>query len=130
MINGVKIVCENVVDDVWHTLGENFTTCQMEKTTRIDGKYVSIASKNDSILGLSFYTNKNIFYLPVYLAGSFPNLIAYDGSECSIREISKANFAGLTNLKSLALVENEIVKIFSNTFEDLVELEYLWLCEW
>lgn len=127
--NGSELSCEVVVVDIWHTLKQNLSTCQMEKITKIDGMDATIAETNYSILGLSFYTNKKVFYLPVDVAERFPNLVAYDASECAIKKISKANFVGLEKLRSLALVENHIEKIYSNTFEDLVELEYLWLCK-
>ena len=90
---------------------------------------MTISNVDSSIRGLSFYTNKKIMFLPVNVAESFNNLIAYDASECSITIISRENFAGMEHLRSLALVGNQIEKIYSDVFEGLENLEHLWMCK-
>ena len=101
----------------------------MEKATNIDGINMTISNVDKTVQGLSFYTNKQIMFLPVNVADNFNNLVAYDASECSITKISRVNFVGLGRLRSLALVGNQIEKIYIETFEDLKNLEILWLCK-
>lgn len=99
----------------------------MKSKIIIDEYNETISTKDDAILALSFYTNKKIQYLPVKVAESFPNLIAYGADNTSVKEISKENFKGLTKLRTLGLIGTEIEKIYSDTFEDLVNVEVLWL---
>ena len=53
----------------------------------------------------------------------------YDASETSIKEIFKDNFKNLRKLCTLKLSANTIEIIFNDTFEDLVELQNLFLGE-
>lgn len=127
-ISSNEISCERTEDMSWPSLGrEQFSFCWMQQASRIRGQNVVISSVDDSILGLTFLGNKNIRYLPINVAGSFPNLIAYGASDTSISEIWKDNFKNLRQLRALSLFKNQIEIIFSDTFEDLKNLEFLWL---
>jgi Leucine rich repeat len=99
----------------------------MTIATRIDRKETIISTRDDSVEALTFERNKQIFVLPENVNKAFSNLWAYDASFCSVQEICHNNFDGLTNLHYLKLDENQIEKIFSDTFEDLKMLEFLSL---
>lgn len=100
----------------------------MKKTT-IDEVNVIISTNDNTVKALELETNKNIFFLPVKVAENFPNLVGYSAWECSLKEISKENFAGLNKLKILELSRNAIEAIADDTFADLTDLSYLYLCE-
>lgn len=105
-------------------------TCGMMETTSIDETKVTISSKrNVSVEGLTFSFNRKIFFLPENVNNNFPNLKIYFAENCSIKAISKENFEGLNKLKILRLLFNQIEKISSETFNDLVAIEYLYLGE-
>jgi hypothetical protein len=86
------------------------------------------APKDDSIKALNFWYNTKIKFLPVRVAETFPSLTAYMAAGCSLKKISKENFRNMDRLKLLWLQNNQITIINGNTFEDLHELEQLWLC--
>jgi hypothetical protein len=80
----------------------------------------TITNRDGSILGLNLSQNKKVSFLPVRAVEAFPNLLGYSAWGCLIKTIFKEYFARLTKLKRLALHENQIVKINSGVFEDLV----------
>lgn len=90
---------------------------------------VTISTHDKSIGALVFYSNTNIFYLPVGVDQSFPNLLGYEAEHCAIKIISRQNFKRLKKLKFLFLAHNQIEKISSNTFNDLKYLTRLDLSE-
>lgn len=104
-----------------------YKTCFMNESTTINLNDTKFSSTIESIMRLDFFTNRNIFYLPVNVGENFPHLAFYNAQNCSVKVISKSNFDGLFELKKLYLDNNEIESIFSDTFLDLVQLEWLTL---
>lgn len=84
-----------------------------------------ILAQDSFVQGLELERNNMIFYLPIKIAESFPNLLALSAWDCSLKEISRKNFENLSKLKQLILYRNEIETIFYDTFADLIALEYL-----
>lgn len=102
----------------------------MTESTSIDSYGFTITSNRDeTITGLDLESNKNIFFLPIRVDRSFSKLVAYNANGCSLKSLSKENFKNLRFLKQLWLGENEIEKIYSDTFVDLSSLEDLALCK-
>jgi hypothetical protein len=128
-----SIECEKLSFEKQFELKRGFidiTICEMSKETSIEAPNVTISTKRDeSNMGLSFYDNKKIFYLPIDVAEKFPNLTFYSAWGCSIKEISKLNFKGMKHLKQLRLTINQIEIIDNDTFQDAVALEILLLGE-
>lgn len=123
------IDCENISEWHWFSIGD-VTVCWMEKSTSINTTGTSITrSRIETVEGLSFGGNRNISVLPENVANSFPNLTVYYAGICSITEVSKIHFKDLSKLRYLSLTYNRIKSIATDTFEDLKELEYLWLCK-
>lgn len=123
-----EVSCEEIKNTAWsNSLGTVSTvrTCFMDKKTIIDAPDVTISTRDDTIQGLTFIYNKNIYHLPIGVGEKFPNLLAYSNYDCSIKEISKQNFKGLSKLKYLSMGANMIVRIASDTFSDLTSLEVL-----
>lgn len=81
------------------------------------------------VQGLTFNGNMLIKFLPVKISETFPDLLAYSASRCSLTAMNKANFEGLLNLKVLYLYQNQITAINNETFENLIALERLTLCK-
>lgn len=103
-------------------------TCHMQQTTTIDSDKDTIASKRDEIVSqLNLSGNKKIFFLPIRVDESFPNLTGYDAHDCSLTSLSLEPFRNLRKLKYLTLNQNQIEYIDTDTFTDLGFLEYLAL---
>lgn len=102
-------------------------TCSVK--TSIDSTRFTFVSVHEELFGLWLGVNEKTVFLPINVNENFPNLIAYSASECSIKTLEKKNFEKLNKLKVVRLEINQIEKIPSDTFEDLVSLEYLYLCK-
>lgn len=127
-IEATKIACEKVSDVDWDPSSNvSISTCYMHNFTRIEEDNVEILNVNDSIGALTFVGNVKIFYLPVKVAESFPNLFFYQAYSNAVRELSKKNFRKLSKLRALYLPYNQIETVRSDAFEDLVNLEIIWL---
>ena len=124
-----EIFCERIDDDNFWSLTKYRRTCYMDDKVSIDNIDTTIGLRDDSILSLRFFDNKKIKYLPVGVNGKFPNLINYAAGYCSLTVVYKANFRGMNKLELLDLNVNKIERIFSNTFEDLISLQKLFLGE-
>ena len=122
-----QVSCEKIENYGWY-FGSS-KTCYMDKTTEINSADTTIASRDESIEGLRFWGNKKIKFLPIKVSEKFPNLLGLEAGLCSLTTISTANFKGLNKLRFLGLQYNQIKKIRSDVFEDLVALEYLYLCK-
>ena len=82
---------------------------------------------NLSIQAFSIKDNKEVKFLPENIAESFPGLILYQVSNCSIRTVNGKHFKSLNELIILELQRNEIETIDGNSFKNLTKLEYLGL---
>lgn len=112
--NDPGLVCESILP---FNSGEY---CFLNGTTVIAQKDKTFHFMLDhSVSGLYFNENKEIEYLPVAVHSTFPNLVEYQANDCSIREISRKNFAKLYKLNYIRLHFNKIEKITSDTFADL-----------
>lgn len=100
------------------------STCSFYKT-EIKKNHSTILSAEAT--ALVFTRNYGIYYLPIEVAISFPELIVYEAEATSITSIAKINFKDLNKVKSLNLRRNEITTIKSNTFEDMASLDRLLL---
>lgn len=89
---------------------------------------VSSVDGNKGIQEL-YISSEKIIHLPVKVAETSPNLLVYSTHSCSVKEISKQNFNDMVKLLWLRLINNQIEKIASGTFEDLAALEKLDLSE-
>lgn len=121
------VSCESEHYLQWGHVGSQ-KTCLMTNLTTIETVGCSILGpKDNTIRGLSFQLNKKILFLPAKFSEVFSSLIVYNAYGCSLTTVFKSNFEGLTRLIRLDLSYNKIVKISSNTFEDLFSLEWLGL---
>lgn len=120
-----QVLCENIVFDDWGLEMQKVCLVSEAKLHSVDFEFAS--QKDSSMHVLCFDLNKEVYYLPVDVYKTFPNIEVYSASECSLRSISKENFQKLMSCTYLWLKHNELFKIDSNTFEDLVSLEKLYL---
>jgi Leucine-rich repeat (LRR) protein len=119
------VLCENFAEI---ERDEFFQICLLNDTTTIESMNATISTERDGFIkGLWFNSNKNIFYLPIHVVQKFPNLAIFHADDCNVKQISSANFKGLSKLKRLSLEHNQIQTMMIDTFNDLVNLEFLSL---
>lgn len=102
--------------------------CAMNESTIIDANDTTVLAE-PSVQVLDFGYNKKIEFLPVEVANSFPALKIYAANDCSIKTIAKVNFKDMQFLMELTLENNQIEIIRSDTFEDLISLQGIYLRE-
>lgn len=102
-------------------------TCTMWEA-KIASDSVTI-NRHEIVDGLTFGLNKDILFLPIEVAQSFPNLIGYTATSNYVTSIGKQHFKDLRKLRELRLNKNRIEVIASDTFEDLISLQWLALDE-
>lgn len=90
-------------------------------------KFTISSDKNADVQGMTMSENKLIEYLPVGVYDVYPNIINYDASNCSIKELSNDVFSKLSQLDALNLDNNEIRVIYRGVFDDLISLTALYL---
>lgn len=118
-VNGDEISC---------SLFDKQTTsarrCHFNSSAVISSSDTSIADVKDNTVDAVFIINYNlkVKFLPVNVHAKFPNVKSIQAVGCSIKEISKKNFASLDQLKSIVLNSNEITKVPSDTFQGLTQL--------
>jgi hypothetical protein len=124
-----EVPCEAIKQREWEWTIDNFIkTCFMDDETIIDGDNFTISSPiSTKVSGLLLEHNQNVKFLPVKVAETFPNILGISAFDCKIKQISKANFENLHKLTEIHLHGNMIETIYSNTFEDLVSLEVIFL---
>ena len=108
---------------------ESWKICFMDDTTEINSADTTITARDESVEGFWLWVNKKIKFLPIDVSEKFPNLLGLSAYSCSLTTVSKANFKGLSKLRYLNLGYNQIEKIRSDVFSDLVSLEQLHMCE-
>lgn len=113
--------------------------CELDYGTVIDATDFSfIADKTYTIFKcLNVEHQPNIEFLPISLHERFPNLKVYSVKNAPVRKISKKNFEKMFRLEQLFLDRNQINVIKRDTFEDLINLEFIeistykaFLCFW
>lgn len=124
-VDAEVVSCESKENGNLNYLG-SVKLCRMDRETKINSDDTTI-SPDATITALSLNGNKNISFLPIEVAISFPDLAYYSASFCSIKSVTKKHFKDLSKLKVLHLGQNEIVKIKSDSFEDLVSLRFVYL---
>lgn len=104
--------------------------CYMEKKSRIISTGYEIDTRKiDHVIGIVFDYNFKIFYLPEKVHKKFPNLQGISAENCSVKSISRNNFAKLPSLSVLLLNGNKITAITSDTFVDNINLLFIDLSE-
>lgn len=105
--------------------------CIIDKQIVIDspGFEFRVSSKLHNLNGINFEQNRNVFYLPEKVAQSFTKLQVFAADHCRIKTITKVNFEKLNKLEKVKLDYNRLTHIQSDTFDDLVSLDFLNLSE-
>lgn len=122
-----EVPCEKFSETSWENLGK-LLTCDLDGTTRIDTPHFKISSpRQENVQAVTFGRNQKIDFLPLETYKKHPNLLVYGAWECSIKSVHKGNFQYLDRLKIVFLHRNQLETINSDTFEDLLNLEFLSL---
>lgn len=124
------MTCENVEDfDYKDAIGVQ-STCFMNGTTSIASPRFTMAARNDetnAVTALRFSKNLRVQYLPTDTYKSYLDLVVIHANQCFIKSISRSNFRNLRRLRDLELANNQIKRIYDDTFIDLEALENLYL---
>jgi Leucine-rich repeat (LRR) protein len=127
----VKLSCDSIETYAYWNYVDRKRTCSLGTEIAInEAGAVFEDGKDETIEGLYFDQNKKIVVLPEKVSDKFPNLIAYGANKCSVKNIAKIHFENLPKLRRLNLDGNNIANIASDTFDDLVAMEFLGLGEW
>lgn len=121
---GNQVACETIGSESWTHVGPQ-KTCYIKVNTWINSTSCTILTVRETVTGLSFWQSKKIYFLPIKVDVTFPNLITYGANGCSIKTIYKDNFKNLGRMKRLDLGNNQIESVPTNAFEDCVNLEWL-----
>jgi Leucine-rich repeat (LRR) protein len=126
----MKLSCDSIKTHTYWSYVEFKNICSLGTKIAIkDAGAVFEDGKDETIEGLYFDENKKIVVLPEKVSEKFPNLIAYEANKCSVKNIAKIHFVNLPKLRRLNLDGNNIAIIASDTFDDLVAMEFLGLGE-
>lgn len=124
-VKGNQLACESKqIEPLWGLTSKN--ACRMQNSTVIDTDNVKVLA-DSTVQVLTFEGNPKISFLPIEVGLSFPHLLTYSAWNCSISAIAKVHFKGLSMLEDLYLDGNQIKTIRSDTFEELLSLQYLHL---
>lgn len=105
-------------------------SCIFGDPTVIDSRDFLISNSYDNgVLDLFIRPSTAVHFLSIFVNFKFPNLKYYRANNCNITEISKMNFANLSQIVAISLAGNKIETILKNTFEGLVLLEKIYLSE-
>lgn len=130
-VTSEPVNCETFDNEYEHDDNGKLKLCEMTENTSIDASGVELGvEKDESVLGIRFYDNKKIFYLPVDVYKSYPNLVIYFAHSCNIKFLLKANFKNLGSVKEVHLDNNRIQKLDGEMFEDMSSLQILYLSKW
>lgn len=107
----------------------NLGCCEVRSNSQIDApNYTFVADKKYATLeNLVIIHQQNVEFLPISVHETFPNLKVYSVKNTQIQKISKKNFGKLSKLEVLNLDRNQIEVIKSDTFEDLVNLKWIFI---
>lgn len=103
----------------------SFVTLKNISVDSDDYKVTSL--RNHNISFFMMIQNREILYLPVYLAEKFPSITKIYVERCSVQKLSSNNFKSLKKLRTIELEKNRITSIERNTFTNLNSLKLLTL---
>lgn len=86
-----------------------------------------MTTRNEAVKAVTFNNNKNIKYPPIKVHEKFPNLVAYQIFNCSVKDVRHKNFEHLSEIQAVYLGFNLITHIPSDTFNDQPKLKFLSL---
>lgn len=101
--------------------------CWAQTTPITSEGFLFTSEPDETVSEVTMSNNIQTCFLPTRVDSNFPNLVAYYARFCSIHTITNGNFQNLGKLKLLALENNNIKTISSDTFGDLFSLEILSL---
>lgn len=117
-----QIPCKIITDT------RNGRWCNMDGKTSIDEYEATISDPRDeTVTGITFDYNRRITFLPIDVHMKMPKLVYFYARNCSVSQISKANFNRMSFLEYLLLDANQIEMIKGETFEDLVNIHWISL---
>lgn len=122
-----QISCQSEDFVAWPRFGTQ-KTCFVKNSTSITEPDFEMSGVFDlTITGVAFMDNNKILYLPVLISEIYPNLVTFSAVGSSFTSVSKENFKNLRKVKHLRLSRNMIENLNINSFEDLAQLQEIYL---
>lgn len=121
-----KEVCTTSVSSwTWNVRKQNLDTC--ENIDEIyDEEFALPYVMDATVKAFNIANKKNVHFLPRNFLKTFPELVALQIWNCSIRTVEN-HFRGLSKLKLLHLPRNKITHVARDAFVDQINLESLSL---
>lgn len=111
----------------WTYFKRILNACRIEKQI-IDNAFATVSStSNLTVEAFDIRHEKGISFIPMQIPSKFPQLVAFQIFNCSIKSIGAKDLKGLKRLRYLNMPLNEIATIDKDAFQDLCKLEYLSL---
>jgi len=112
----------------WSNFDMNLWTYCINSNHSIFNENTTISEeKTEWTKGITFMENKKISYLPIKVYKNFPNLIAYNAYNCSLKTIHRGGFDRLKELQFIGLSHNFLSFICQTAFQSVTKLRYLYL---
>lgn len=107
---------------------ENHKTCVVNQT--IDNEiYVLRPEPDTTVEGFEVFKNSKMQFLPRHIGKRFPNLLDFWASDCGLTIVRDFYFANMRNARSLFLAKNKIAMIETDSFKDLISVQWLSLSD-
>ncbi|KAL7017641.1 hypothetical protein ACKWTF_010465 [Chironomus riparius] len=114
--------------NVWTILSMRYCTFNVLQNETIYAQdFMIFAKRSETTEAISFEGNKKIAYLPIKVYNVFPNLVAYEVFDCSLRAVKRENFERLDKLQFVGLQQNQLRHIPYDTFRALIHLQHIHL---
>lgn len=101
----------------------------MDSTVIDSPDFLITSDRDETVEGFSAYKNSKFEHLPINIGEKFPNLIALQVYNCSVKRISKDSFKGLSKLRRLYIYHNQIEQIDDDVFEHIPAVEEIYFSE-
>lgn len=114
--------------NVWTILSMRYCTFNVFPNETVYSEDSTISAKRtETTEAISFENNKRIAFLPVKVYRTFPNLVAYEVFDCSLRSVTYKNFERLNRLQFVGLEKNQLRHIPDDTFRNLRQIQHIYL---
>jgi Leucine-rich repeat (LRR) protein len=125
---GEKLSCEYESSN-WIYVNKTLEGCRISNQTIKDKAAIIESGFIGSYKAFNIKNDKNVEFIPTNIGEKFPNIVALQIFNCSIRKIGSKHFNNLHKLIQLTFTKNEIAEVDDKPFEDQTKLEWLGLAE-
>lgn len=123
--SGLQLSCI-LKPDQWLLKTRTLQTCQIgNQAVHVPDVYLKPYPAGAAV-ALSINYNRNVEYLPLNMAATFPNLYMFQVHTCSVKRI-EGHFKGLRELYGIHVIDNKLEYIANDAFIDNTKLYQIHL---